>query len=120
MNTLSTKKLANIVLIHREENFLSQEDLSNLTGINKIIIDRIEHEDFMPSIVQLKTLAKVLEFDPMHIFIEKNNTTNNFNLLHSQTLTDIEKEGLDKLFQMMLTLRQQITLRNLFENGIDV
>lgn len=50
MNTLCTKKLANLVLILREEKFLSQEDLSNLTDINKIIIDRIEYENFMLSI----------------------------------------------------------------------
>ena len=95
---------------------LFRSELANLTGINRIIIDRIEYEDFIPSIVQLETLSKSLEFNPMYIFTEKDNTPNDFNLLYSQTLTDIEKEGLDKLFQMMLTLRQQITLRNLFEN----
>ena len=41
--------------------------------------------------------------------------TNSFVALRSEALSDSEKEGIEKLFTMMLSLRQQIQLRSLFE-----
>lgn len=37
----------------------------------------------------------------------------------SQKLNDSERKGVDKLLDMLLTLRQQRTLRNSFERGGD-
>lgn len=115
MKTLSPKKLAETVTNLRKQKGLNQEDLGNQTGINRVMIGRIEREDFMPSIVQLEALANVLEFDLTDMFIEKEKT-NSFIALRSEALNDREKEGVDKLFTMMLSLRQQILLRNSFEN----
>ena len=42
--------------------------------------------------------------------------TNSFVALRSETLNEAEKEGVDKLFKMMISLRQQIMLRRKFEN----
>ena len=36
---------------------------------------------------------------------------------NSEALSDNEKDAMDKLFEMMLSLRQQIILRRLSENG---
>lgn len=39
-----------------------------------------------------------------------------FVALRSETLNEAEEEGVDKLFKMMISLRQQIMLRRKFEN----
>ncbi len=115
MKTLSTKKLAETVKNSREEKGFTQSDLGELTGINRIMIGRIEREEFTPSIVQFEALSKVLGFDITDMFIEKERT-NSFVALRSEALSNSEKEGVEKLFTMMLSLRQQIRLRSLFEN----
>ena len=114
-STLSTKKLAKTISNLRESKGLTKEELGNLTGINRIMIGRIEREDFIPSIVQLEALSSVLGFDLTEMFVEKEQT-NSFVALRSETLSDSEKEGVEKLFTMMLSLRQQIKLRSSFEN----
>ncbi|MBU8906538.1 helix-turn-helix transcriptional regulator [Desertibacillus haloalkaliphilus] len=115
MKRLSTAKLAETVKETREEKGLTQEELSNLTGINRIMIGRIERENFIPSITQLEALTNVLDFEITDMFIEKKET-NSFIALRSEALSEGEKEGVDRLFEMMLTLRQQILLRRKFEN----
>lgn len=115
MKTLSTKKLAETVKSLRESKGYTKEELGTLTGINRIMIGRIEREDFTPSIVQFEALAKVLGFDLTEMFVEKERT-NSFVALRSEALSDSEKEGVEKLFTMMLSLRQQIKLRSSFEN----
>ena len=49
------------------------------------------------------------------MFVEKEKT-DSFVALRGEVLSESEKEGVEKLFTMMLTLRQQITLRSSFEN----
>lgn len=115
MKTLSTKKLAETIRYLRESKGLTREELGDLTGINRIMIGRIEREDFIPSILQLEALSSVLGFDLTEMFVEKERT-NSFVALRSETLSDSEKEGVEKLFTMMLSLRQQIKLRISFEN----
>lgn len=115
MQKLSTVKLAETVKIKREEKGLTQEELSNLTGINRIMIGRIEREDFTPSITQFEALSNILDFEITDMFIEKVET-NTFIALRSEVLSENEKEGVEKLFTMMLTLRQQILLRRKFKN----
>ena len=115
MKTLSTKRLSETVKKLRESKGLTQENLGDLTGINRIMIGRIEREDFTPSIAQFEALSNVLGFDPADMFVEKERT-DSFVALRSETLSDSEKKAVDKLFAMMLSLRQQIRLRRSFEN----
>ncbi|SCP96211.1 helix-turn-helix transcriptional regulator [Anaerobium acetethylicum] len=115
MKTLSTKKLAETVKMLRETKGFTKEELGTITGINRIMIGRIEREDFIPSIIQFEALAKTLGFDITDMFVEKEKT-NSFIALRSEALSDNEKEGVDKLFKMMLSMRQQIILRRKFEN----
>ena len=110
MKTLSTKKLAETVNSLRANKGYTKEELGTLTGINRIMIGRIEREDFTPSIVQLEALSKVLGFELIDMFVEKD-STNSFVALRSEALSDGEKEGVEILFTMMLSLRQQIQLR---------
>ena len=115
MKTLSTKKLAETVKNLRESKGYTKEELGTLTGINRIMIGRIEREDFTPSIVQFEALSNVLGFDLTEMFVEKERT-NSFVALRSESLSDSEKEGVENLFTMMLSLRQQIKLKSSFEN----
>ncbi len=115
MQTLSTSKLAETVKLKREQKGLTQEKLGNLTGINRIMIGRIERNNFIPSMAQFEALASTLDFEITDMFVEKQKP-NSFIALRSETLGDDEKEGVDKLFTMMLSLRQQILLRSKFEN----
>lgn len=115
MKKLSTAALAETIKVKREEKGLTQGQLSELTGINRIMIGRIEREDFIPSITQFESLARILDFEITDMFVDKQET-NSFIALRSQALSDNEKEGVEKLFSMMLTLRQQILLRRKLEN----
>lgn len=115
MKKLSVTKLAGIIKTKREEKGLTQDQLSELTGINRIMIGRIERQNFIPSIIQFESLANTLEFEIPDMFIEKEET-NSFIAMRSEALSKNEKEGVDKLFTMMLSLRQQILLRSKFEN----
>jgi len=115
MKKLSATKLAETVRTKREEKKFTQEQLSDLTGINRIMIGRIERKTFIPSMPQFESLAKTLEFEITDMFIEKQET-NSFIAMRSEALSKSEKDGVDKLFTMMLSLRQQILLRSKFEN----
>jgi transcriptional regulator with XRE-family HTH domain len=115
MKKLSTSKLSETVKLRREEKGFTQEQLSELTGINRVMIGRIERENFIPSITQFESLANTLDFEITDMFIDKQET-NSFIALRSEALSDSEKEGVERLFTMMLSLRQQILLRSKFEN----
>ena len=115
MKKLSITKLSETIKAKRESKGLTQEQLSNLTNINRVMIGRMEHQDFIPSITQFESLANVLEFSIPDMFIETQDT-NSFIAMRSEVLSNSEKEGVDKLFSMMLTLRQQILLRSKVEN----
>lgn len=118
MKTLSTKKLAETIIRLREQKNYSQGKLGDLTGINRIMIGRIEREDFIPSIIQFEALSNILGFDLQDMFVEKEKS-NAFIALRSEAITDSEREGVEKLFTMMLALRQQIRIRSSFENEPD-
>jgi transcriptional regulator with XRE-family HTH domain len=115
---ISKKKLAETVRVLREKNRYTQEKLSDLTGINRAIINKIEREDFIPSITQFEALSDTLNFDPTEMFVETENT-NSFVNLKSETLSESEREGVEKLIKMMLTIRQQINIRRAYENELN-
>ena len=71
MKKLSTTLLADTVIRQRKEKQLTQKQLSELTGINRAMISRLEKQDYLPSIPQLEALGEVLDFEPSNIFIEK-------------------------------------------------
>jgi transcriptional regulator with XRE-family HTH domain len=115
MRRLSAKRLSEIVTRLREEKGLTKEELGNRSGINRIMIGRIERGTFIPSIVQLVALGNVLAFDITDVFVDKDKK-NSFIALRSETLNENEREGVENLFKMMLSLRQQVLLRRKFEN----
>lgn len=115
MKMLSATKLSKTVSELRSKKNLTQAELGKRTGLHRIMIGRIEREDFMPSIVQLEALAKVLEFEITDMFVE-NEQSQSFIALRSESMNDVEKKGVDTLLDMMFALRQQILLRRKFEH----
>lgn len=114
MRILSIKKLSETVTKLREEKGYTQEKLSNLTGMNGVMIGRVERGDFIPSIIQLEELEKVLEFDILEMFICKEGI-NSLHTFRSRVLNEVEEKGIEQLLKMMSSLRQQIMLRSKFE-----
>ncbi len=69
MKKLSKAKLADTVALMRKHKNMTQSQLSELTGINRALISRIEQQDFMPSVEQLEQLSAALDFDITELFI---------------------------------------------------
>ena len=63
--------LADTVIRQRKEKHMTQKQLSDLTGINRAMISRLEKKDYQPSIQQLETLGEVLNFEPVNLFVEE-------------------------------------------------
>ena len=68
MKTVSQKKLSNIVYERRAAHKLTQEQLGEMTGINRAVVGRLERGEYMPSLQQLETLGNTLGFDFADIF----------------------------------------------------
>ena len=71
MKKLSISLLSSIVVERRKAQNITQAKLSELSGINRAIISRIESQSFIPSIEQLESLADSLGFDPTDVFIDE-------------------------------------------------
>ena len=71
MKKLSRELLVKTILEKRKEKEISQQKLSELTGINRSILSRLESNDYMPSIEQLEKLGEVLDFEVVSLFVEE-------------------------------------------------
>ncbi|MBR0456965.1 MAG: nucleotide sugar dehydrogenase [Firmicutes bacterium] len=69
MKKLSLNLLAETVVSQRKARKITQVQLSQMTGINRSILSRLESEDYMPSVDQLQALSEVLDFNPADLFI---------------------------------------------------
>lgn len=74
MKKLSLTLLSETVSQKRRSMDLTQQQLSERTGINRSMIGRLEKCDFTPSIPQLEKLGEVLGFDPVDMFTEPETT----------------------------------------------
>lgn len=109
MKVLSQDRLAGIVRESRRAKGFTQERLSQETDINRSMIVRLEKSDYIPSIIQLEKLANVLEFDITSLFTERKPSFRT--AFRREDYSQDEQEGIDRLFDMMLAIRQQILLR---------
>ena len=71
MKKLSLNLLSKKILECRKNKNLTQQNLSDLTGINRTMLSRLESMDYIPSIPQLEKLGEVLDFEPTSLFIEE-------------------------------------------------
>ena len=72
MKKISITRLSNIVQTQRKQKKITQQQLSELTGISRTMFSRLESGDYIPSIPQLEKLAEVLEFDILALFEDEN------------------------------------------------
>ena len=71
MKKLSQTLLGSTVINARKHKNMTQQELADLTGINRAMISRLESNDYMPSITQLEQLGEVLEFEPFELFVNE-------------------------------------------------
>lgn len=71
MKKLSLSLLAKTVTDARKEKKITQQLLSDLTGINRAMLSRLESQDYVPSIPQLEKLGEVLGFEPISLFVNE-------------------------------------------------
>ena len=71
MKKLSQERMVATILKRRKEKGFTQKDLSDRTGINRVMIGRMENKEYMPSIIQLEKLGEVLDFEVTDLFEEE-------------------------------------------------
>ncbi|MCI9342271.1 MAG: nucleotide sugar dehydrogenase [Lachnospiraceae bacterium] len=76
MKKISKKKLATTIATLRKSKGLTQAQLAEATGINRIMIGRIENNDYIPSIEQLQNLGETLGFEVVDLFVEEASSAN--------------------------------------------
>lgn len=71
MKKLSQNKMIDTILSKRKAMGLTQASLADKTGINRVMIGRIENREYMPSIDQLERLGEALGFEVTDLFIDE-------------------------------------------------
>ena len=70
MKNFSISRLAETVLKQRKQMRLTQQQLADLSGINRSMLCRLENQEYVPSLDQLTRLANTLQFDVGDVFVE--------------------------------------------------
>ncbi len=70
MKKISPSLLAQIVSSKRKELNMTQKQLSDMTGINRAQLSRLEQQDYLPLIPQLEALGDALGFDLDDVFTD--------------------------------------------------
>lgn len=109
MKRLSQDKLVETVKKLRKEKGLSQEQVSNETGINRQMIGRLENKEYLPSIAQLEKLSNILGFEITDLFEEREPLV--YTAFRSSSMSEEEQTGVDRMFEMMMASKQQLLLR---------
>ena len=79
--------LASTIKAARKAEKIGQEELAEITGINRTMIGRIEHEDYIPTIPQLESLAEALEFDYFSCFVESQKSADETEFITGRKIT---------------------------------
>ncbi len=88
MKSFSLSLLSSTVISLRKSKNLSQQDLSDLTGINRAVISRLESSSYVPSIEQLEALGRALDFDPLSMFVAADSGKSNGDKMSSGESAD--------------------------------
>lgn len=70
MKKLSPALLADTIYHTRKSNKITLERLSDMTGIHRAMISRIEKQTYMPTIDQLEKLAEALQFEITDLYVD--------------------------------------------------
>ena len=88
MKQLSQAALARLVAQRRKDKGLTQQQLADLTGINRAMLSHIETQEYIPSIPQLQALGEALDFELEDVFV---------NGAEGKNATDTWKEAKDTI-----------------------
>ena len=144
MKKLSAPLLGDVLVKGRKLRNLSQAQLSELTGINRLMIGRIEKQEYIPSIEQLQALAEALQFDITTLFVEESvpdssaTITKKYNIAvagtgyvglsiatllaqhHHVTAVDIIPEKIDMLNHRQSPIQDEYIEKYLAEKNLDL
>ena len=116
MTTISLTRLAAIVAKNRSAQNLSQADIQERTGINRLMIGRLEKCEFLPSLPQLNKLAEVLNFS-IDELLEDSTEQNVFMAMRGEAKNAEEEAGIERLFSMISFLKSQTIIRSKLAYG---
>lgn len=113
MKKIDLEKLSSVVSQRRKEKDMTQDQLGELTCINRQVIGRIELGKTVPSLNQLQLLLDVLEIDFVSI-LEDSQTEDVFMAMRGEARTAEERKGLETMISMMLCLKKHEQLRRVY------
>jgi len=118
MKVISQEKLASLVKQKREGLGLTQEALGKETSINRQVIGRIESGSYLPSLPQLDALITTLGFMFEELCIEEESTGMEHLYLRGNIHTLEAQSQFDTMFHMMMTLKRNVILHDLYKDTI--
>jgi DNA-binding XRE family transcriptional regulator len=118
MKVLSQEKLASLVKQKREDLDLTQEALGKETAINRQVIGRIESGSYLPSLPQLDALIAALDFSFEELCIEEEPQGMEHLYLRGNIKTEEAKRQFDTMFHMMMNLKRNVILHDLYKDEI--
>lgn len=120
MKQLSLSKLAEIIIVNRKKKSLTQQQLSDVTNINRATISRIEAKDFIPSIPQLESLSQALNFDITDLFIEPLNTAKKAETLSNVKIAVAGTGYVGLSIATLLAQNHQVTAVDIVQEKVDL
>lgn len=120
MKQLSLSKLAEIIIANRKKKSLTQQQLSDITNINRATISRIEAKDFLPSIPQLESLSQALNFDITDLFIEPLNTAKKAETLSNIKIAVAGTGYVGLSIATLLAQNHQVTAVDIVQEKVDL
>ncbi len=118
MKVLSQEKLASLVKQKREGLGLTQETLGKATAIHRQVIGRIENGSYLPSLPQLDALIATLDFSFEELCLDEEPQGMENLYLRGNIQTPEAKQQFDAMFHMMMTLKRNVVLHDLYKDEI--
>lgn len=115
MKKFNLQKLGQLVSEKRKILNMTQDNLGEVTNINRQIIGRIELGKAIPSMQQLNALLEVLDIDIEDIIIS-DDEKDVFMAMRGEAKTAEERKGLERMISMMLCLKKHDRLRRIYND----
>ncbi|MBQ9304090.1 helix-turn-helix transcriptional regulator [Butyrivibrio sp.] len=113
MKKMSLDLLADTIRSRRDQKGMTQDLLSEKTGINRVMIGKIENKAYVPSIVQLEKLCEILDFEITDVLVERRPMY--YSAFRGTNVSAVDQEGIDYLLKMMMASKQQLLMRRVLK-----
>ncbi|MGQ7392123.1 nucleotide sugar dehydrogenase [Streptococcus suis] len=114
----SQEFLKNIIFSKRKELGYSQRELSDLTGINRAMISKLEQGEYLPSIPQLLALSNVLEFEINSLFVS--DFPKSIDILPSKNIAVAGTGYVGLSIAVLLAQHHQVTAVDIIQEKVDL